>query len=93
MTADIFINRTEGGGVEVSVIKRGLSSGPAQKYNAVEQAQAVLVAFGFDVELVNRQLNTLADMPPSTLLKFPETEIDTKTLRTMGFAAAAFQAA
>jgi hypothetical protein len=93
MTADIFISRTEGGGVEVSVIKRGLSSGPAQKYNAVEQAEEVLLALGFDAELVNRQLNTLADMPPSTLLKFPEMEINTETLRTLGFTAAAFQAA
>jgi hypothetical protein len=93
MKADIFISKTEGGGVEISVVKQGLSSGPAHKYNAVEQAEAVLLAFGFDAELVNRQLKTLSDMPPSTLLKFPETEIATDTLRSLGFTAAAFQAA
>jgi hypothetical protein len=93
MRADIFISKTEGGGVEISVVKHGLSSGPAHKYNAVEQAEAVLLALGFDAELVNRQLKALIDMPPSTLLKFPETEIAIDTLRSLGFTAAAFQAA
>jgi len=43
MKADIYIDKTEGGGVEISVVKHGLSSGAANKYNAIEKARAVLV--------------------------------------------------
>jgi hypothetical protein len=35
MRAQVFIDQTEGGFVEVSVVKHGLSSGAGHKYNAV----------------------------------------------------------
>ena len=60
MTADIFINRTEGDGVEISVVKHGLSSGAAHRYDTVEKARAVLLKFGFDPEVIDHQLRTLS---------------------------------
>jgi hypothetical protein len=45
MTADVFIDKTEGDGVEISVVKHGLSSGAAHKYDTAEKARAVLVKF------------------------------------------------
>ena len=48
MRAQVFIDQTEGGFVDVSVVKHGLSSGAGHKYEAVEKAKAVLLAFGFD---------------------------------------------
>ena len=54
MRAQVFINQTEGGFVEVSVVKLGLSSGAGHKYDA-GKAKAVLLAFGFDAGLVDRQ--------------------------------------
>ena len=71
MRADVFIDRTEGGAVEISAVKHGLSSGAAHKYDTVEKARAVLVSFGFDADLIDRQLRTLSKMPPSLLLRFP----------------------
>ena len=83
----------EGGFVEVSVVKHGLSSGAGHKYNAVGEAKAVLLAFGFDAGLVDHQLGVLAEMPPSALLRFPVADIADDVLRSFGFMAAAFRAA
>lgn len=93
MTADIFIDKTEGGGVEISVVKSGLSSGAAHKYDTLEKARAVLITFGLDAELIDRQLRILSKVPPSFLLRFPAAEISDDVLRSLGFTAAAFQAA
>jgi hypothetical protein len=93
MTADVFIDKTEGNGVEISVVKHGLSSGAAHKYDTVEKARAVLVRFGLDPEQVDRQLTTLSKMPPSFLLRFPAAEIADDLLRSLEFTAASFQAA
>jgi len=93
MTADVFIDKTEGNGVEISVVKHGLSSGAAHKYDTVEKARAVLVKFGFDPEQIDRHLTTLSKMPPSFLLRFPAAEIADDLLRSLEFTAASFQAA
>jgi len=93
MRAQVFIDQTEGGFVEVSVVKHGLSSGAGHKYNAVGEAKAVLLAFGFDAGLVDHQLGVLAEMPPSALLRFPVADIADDVLRSCGFMAAAFRAA
>ncbi len=92
MRADIFIDKTEGGGIEISVVRDGLSSGAAHKYETVEKARSVLVTFGLDPELIDRQLRILSKVPPSFLLRFPATDIGDDTLRSLGFTAAAFQA-
>jgi hypothetical protein len=93
MTADVFVDKTEGDRVEISVVKHGLSSGVAHKYDTFEQARAVLVKFGFDRELIDRQLRTLSKAPPSFLLRFPTVEIADEVLRSLNFKAAVFQAA
>ena len=69
------------------------SSGAAHKYNACEEAKAVLLAFGFDAGMVDHQLGALSETPPSVLLRFPEAEIADDVLRSFGFKAAAFEAA
>ncbi len=91
MRADIFIDKTAGGGVEVSVVKHGLSSGAAHKYHTVDKARAVLVTLGFDVELIDSQLRTLSQAPPGFLLRFPAAEIADEVLLSLGFTAAAFR--
>jgi hypothetical protein len=93
MRADVFIDKTEGDHVEISVVKHGLSSGPAHKYDTFEKAREVLVQFGFDQEMIDRQLKTLSKAPPSFLLKFPTVEIAEEVLRSLDFKAAVFQAA
>lgn len=93
MRADIFVDKTEGGGVEISVVQDGLSAGAAHKYHAFGKAKEVLLAFGFEAGLVDRQLGALLEMPPSVLLRFPVAEIPNDVLRSLGFTAAAFQAA
>jgi hypothetical protein len=71
MRALVFIDQTEGGFVEVSVVKQGLSSGAAHKYDAIGKAKAVLLAFGFDAGLVACKLKAVSETPPSVLLQFP----------------------
>ena len=93
MRAQVFIHHTEGGFVEVSVVKQGLSSGAGHKYNAVGEAKAVLLAFGFDAGLVDHQLGVLAETAPCVLLRFPVVDIANDVLRSFGFTAAIFQAA
>jgi hypothetical protein len=78
--------------LKFSVVKQGLSSGAAHKYNTTAQARAVLVTFGFAPELIDRQLRNLSKVPPSFLLRFPETEIADEVLRSLEFTAAVFQA-
>lgn len=85
MTAEVFIDQTESGFVEVSVVKHGLSSGSGHKYDAVGKAKAVLLAFGFDAGLVDHQLGVLSGMPPSVLLRFPVAEIADDVLRSFRF--------
>jgi hypothetical protein len=93
MKAQVFIAQSEGGIIEVSVVRQGLSSGPGHKYMAIENVKAVLVEFGFDLAMVDRQLHSLSNTPPSVLLKFPEAEIADDVLASLGFTAAAFKAA
>jgi hypothetical protein len=93
MRAQVFIDQTTGGFVEVSVVKHGLSSGAGHKYIAGEEAKAVLLAFGFEAGLVDHQLGVLAETPPSVLLRFPVADIADDVLQSFGFKAAAFQAA
>jgi hypothetical protein len=93
MTADIFISKTEGDGIEISVVKHGLSSGAAHRYNTIEKARAVLVKFGLDPEVIDHQLRTLSEVAPSFLLRFPTVEIADEVLRSLEFTAAVFQAA
>ena len=93
MRAQVFIDQTEGGFVEVSVVKHGLSSGAGHKYNAVGEAKTVLLAFGFDSEMVDHQLGVLEETLPCVLLRFPVADIADEVLRSFGFMAAAFHAA
>ena len=93
MTAEVFIDKTEGDGVEISVVKHGQSAGAAHRYDTVEKARAVLLKFGFVPELIDRQLRALPKLPPSVLLRFPEAEIADEVLRSLEFTAAIFQAA
>ena len=90
MTAEVFVDHTSGGLVEVSVVMRGLSAGIGRKYHAIGKAKAVLLAFGFDSGLVDCQLARLSETPPSVLLRFPMAEIGDEVLRSFGFKAAAF---
>jgi hypothetical protein len=92
MTADIFIDKTAGGVVEISVVRNGLSAGAGHKYETVEKARSVLLTFGLDLELIDRQLRSLSRVPPSFLLRFPAAEIADDILRSSGFTAAAFHA-
>jgi hypothetical protein len=93
MRAEVFIDQSEGGVAEISVVKHGLSSGAARKYRSVEEAMAVLLIFGFDRGLVDRQLTALSEMSPHVLLRFPVADIADDVLRSFGFMAAAFQSA
>ena len=93
MIADVFINKTEGEGIEILVVKHGLSSGAAHRYDTVEKARAVLVKFGLAPEAIDQQLKTLSTVPPSFLLRFPTAEIADEVLRSLEFTAAVFEAA
>jgi hypothetical protein len=93
MRTDVFMSRTESGGVDISVVKHGLSSGPAHKYDTMEKAKEVLLGLGFDAELVDSQLQVLSRTPQSVLVRFPATEIPDDVLASLGFKAAAFTAA
>jgi hypothetical protein len=93
MTADVFMSRTASGGVDLSVVKHGLSSGAARKYDSQQKARSVLLAFGIDVGMVDRQLEILSDMPSSVLVRFPTLDIADDILGSLGFKAAAFMAA
>jgi hypothetical protein len=93
MRTDVFISQTESGGVEVSVVKHGLSSGAAQKYDNRRKARDILLAFRIDPAAVDRQLEILSKTPPSVLVRFPTIEIPDYVLGSLGFKAAAFMAA
>jgi hypothetical protein len=47
LRAQVFIDQTEGRRVEISVVLEGLSSGDARKYHLIEEAESVLLGFGF----------------------------------------------
>ena len=93
MRAEVFIDQSEGGFAEISVVRHGLSSGTARKYRTVEEAMTVLLVFGFDKGLVDRQLGALSEMAPHVLLRFPVADIADDVLRSFGFMAAAFHSA
>jgi hypothetical protein len=92
MNAEVFIDRTESG-IEITVLQAGLSSGAAHKYGSVEKARSVLEAFGFESDLIDQQLASVAQMPVSELLKFPVKDIPDEVLRDQQFTAASFDAA
>jgi hypothetical protein len=93
MRAEVFIDQSEGGVAEISVVRLGLSSGTARKYRTVAEAMTVLLVFGFDRGLVDRQLAALSQMSPHALLRFPAADIADDVLRSFGFMAAAFHSA
>ena len=84
MRAEVFIDQSEGGVAEISVVRHGLSSGTARKYRTVEEAMTVLLVFGFDSRLVDRQLAALSEMSPHVLLRFPVADIADDVLRSFG---------
>jgi predicted PhzF superfamily epimerase YddE/YHI9 len=93
MRADVFISQTESGGVEISVVKHGMSSGAARKYDTSPKAKEVLLAFGIDAVTVERQLQILLTTPPNVLVRLPTVEIADDILGSVGFKAAAFMGA
>jgi hypothetical protein len=93
MKAEVFIDQSEGGVAEISVVRHGLSFGAARKYRTVEEAMTVLLVLGFDRGLVDRQLAALSEMSPHVLLRFPVADIADDVLRTFGFMAATFHSA
>ena len=93
MRAEVFIDQSESGVAGISVVRHGLSSGAARKYRTVEEAMTVLLVFGFDRGLVDRQLAALSEMSPHVLLRFPVADMADNVLRSFGFTAAAFHSA
>ena len=93
MKADVFISRSESGSVELSVVKHGLSSGAARKYDTRDKAREVLLAFRIDVAMVDRQFEILSRTRPTELVRLPTIEIANDVLESLGFKAAAFMAA
>lgn len=93
MQADVFISQTESRGVEISVVKHGMSSGAARKYDTSQKAREVLLTFRIDSAMIDRQLGILSRMPPNVLVRFPTAEIGDDVLASLGFKAAAFMAA
>ncbi len=93
MEADVFLNRSESGSVEISVVKHGLSSGAARKYDTRDKAREVLLAFRMDAAMVDRQFEILSRMRPSELVRLPTIDIANDVLESLGFRAAAFIAA
>jgi hypothetical protein len=93
MRAEVFINQSEAGVVEITVVKHGLSSGAGRRYPTIQEAKAVLLVFGFNSELVDRQFAALSEMSPHVLVRFPVTDIVDDVLRSFGFMAITFQAA
>jgi hypothetical protein len=71
----VFIDQSEAGVVEITVVKHGLSSGAGRKYPTIQEAKAVLLVFGFDSGLVDRQFAALSEMSPHVLVRFPVTDI------------------
>ena len=71
MKAQVFITQSEGGIIEVSVVREGLSSGAGHKYKGVEEARAVLLEFGFDPAMVDHQLRYLAECSQAYCSDFP----------------------
>src|SRR5579862_8282621 len=69
MRADIFIDPTQGEGLEISVVKHRLSPGIPHRYQTFEKARTVLVSLGFEAELIERQLRAFAQLPPRTFRK------------------------
>ena len=69
--ADIFIDKTEGGSIEISVVRHGLSSGAAHKYDTIEKARSVLIKFGLDPILIDHHLRSLSRVPPSFFAQVP----------------------
>jgi len=93
MEADVFISRSESGRVEISVVKHGLSSGAARKYDTSEKAREVLLAFRIDIATIDHTLKILSRTRPSELVRLPTIEIASDVLKSLGFKAAAFIAA
>ena len=93
MRAEVFIDQSEAGVVEITVVKHGLCSGAARKYRTIQETKAVLLVFGFDSGLVDRQFAALSEMSPHVLVRFPVTDIVDDVLRSFGFMATTFQAA
>ena len=75
MRAEVFIDQSEGGVAEISIVRHGLSSAAARKYRTFEEAMRVLLVFGFDRRLVDRQLAALSEMSRHVLLRFPVADI------------------
>ena len=93
MRAEVFIDQSESGVAGISVVRHGLSSGAARKYRTVEEAMTVLLVFGFDRGLVDRQLAALSETSPHAPLRLPVADIADDVLRSFGFRAAAFHCA
>jgi hypothetical protein len=87
MRAEVLIDRTKDGVIEISVLRQGMSSGAVQRYNSADDAKAALTALGFVEGLVNTQLKALWQAPVGGLLRFPVTQVPDDILPSLGFKA------
>jgi hypothetical protein len=87
MRAEVLIDHTKDGVIEISVLRQGMSFGAVQRYNSADEAKAALTALGFAEGLVNTQLKALWQAPVGGLLRFPVTEVPDDILRSLGFKA------
>jgi Holliday junction resolvasome RuvABC DNA-binding subunit len=87
MRAEVLVDHTKDGVIEISVLRQGMSSGAVQRYNSADEAKAALAALGFAEELVNSQLKALWQAPVGGLLRFPVSDVPDDILRSLGFKA------
>lgn len=88
MQAEVLIDRTKDGVIEISVLRQGMSSGAVQRYNSVDEAKGALTALGFAEGLVDGQLEALWQAPVGGLLRFPVADLPDDILWSLGFRAA-----
>jgi hypothetical protein len=88
MRAEVLIDHTQDGIIEVSVLRPGMSAGAVQTYNSADEAKIALAALGFAEGLVNNQLEAPWRAPVGGLLRFPVIDVTDDILRSLGFKAA-----
>jgi hypothetical protein len=89
MQVQVSINKMNSGRMQVFVrrVAPSASTGPVVTYRKEAEIRKVLTAFGFSQDVINGQLEILAELGPNESLRFPESDIPVEALHAHGYAA------
>jgi len=85
MLVNITLTRSKNGGIQIYAANSNLNPMPVMNYDSIDQVRGVLGAFGYPEQVIDKQMELLAEFGPEESLPLPAIEVPEETLWEHGF--------